>query len=82
MFEPEYAESEETALKDGKHKYELVFGGVTRMLCQHSHLGYGLKSARGSVHRLVEFMDFKLVRKPRTDVDEENIRRTPDPCLA
>ena len=80
VFEPENAESEEAALQEGEHKYELMFGGATRTLYQHSYLGYGLKSARGSVHRLVEFMD--SVRKPHADVDEESIPRIPNPCLA
>ncbi|KAL4073325.1 nucleoside phosphatase family-domain-containing protein [Scleroderma yunnanense] len=80
VFEPERAAREEAGLKDGEHKYGLVFGGTTRMLYQHSYLGYGLKSARGSVHRLVEFMD--SVRKPYTNTDEENIPRISNPCLA
>lgn len=80
VFEPERAENEGVGLKDGEHKYELVFGGATKLLYQHSYLGYGLKSARGSVHRLVEFMD--SVRKPHADIDEEHMSRIPSPCLA
>ncbi|KAJ7131409.1 nucleoside phosphatase family-domain-containing protein [Mycena epipterygia] len=41
---------------EGDHKYALDFQGKTRMLYQHSYLGYGLMRARGSVHRLVDFM--------------------------
>jgi guanosine-diphosphatase len=40
-------------LADGDHKYELKFGGRDFTLYQHSHLGYGLMSARNAVHRLV-----------------------------
>ncbi|KAI5981290.1 nucleoside phosphatase family-domain-containing protein [Pisolithus albus] len=58
----------------GEHKYDLVFGGHTRVLYQHSYLGYGLMSARGSVHRLVEFMD--SIRRGRVD------GTIPNPCLA
>ena len=42
-------------LAEGDHKYELKFGGREFKLYQHSHLGYGLMSARESIHRtLVE----------------------------
>lgn len=54
VFEPDF--SEDAAMKDGDHKYELQFGGKTRTLYQHSYLGYGLMVARSNVHRLVEFM--------------------------
>lgn len=40
-------------LADGDHKYELKFGGRDFTLYQHSHLGYGLMSARNAVHKLV-----------------------------
>ena len=40
-------------LADGDHKYELKFGGREFTLYQHSHLGYGLMSAREAVHKLV-----------------------------
>ncbi|KAJ7602407.1 nucleoside phosphatase GDA1/CD39 [Mycena polygramma] len=43
-------------LHEGEHKYELDFGGKTRVLYQHSYLGYGLMRARASVHRVVDFM--------------------------
>ncbi|KAI9846986.1 MAG: Guanosine-diphosphatase [Sclerophora amabilis] len=42
-------------LTEGDHKYELKFGGREFTLYQHSHLGYGLMSARKSIHKaLVE----------------------------
>ncbi|KAI9891193.1 MAG: Guanosine-diphosphatase [Vezdaea aestivalis] len=40
-------------LEDGDHKYELDFGGQKFVLYQHSHLGYGLMSARESIHKLI-----------------------------
>jgi guanosine-diphosphatase len=43
-------------LYPGEHKYDLEFGGSTRVLYQHSYLGYGLMRARASVHRVVDFM--------------------------
>lgn len=65
-------------LRDGEHKYELVFGGEERVLYQHSYLGYGLKSARESVHRVVEFMDGLRT----TRVSEGELPRVANPCLA
>ncbi|KAJ7506846.1 nucleoside phosphatase GDA1/CD39 [Mycena galericulata] len=41
-------------LHEGEHKYELEFWGKTRVLYQHSYVGYGLMSVRASVHRLVD----------------------------
>ena len=49
------------------------------MLCEHSYLRCGWKSARGSVNWLVEFID--LMRKPHLDI-EENIPKIPDLCMA
>jgi guanosine-diphosphatase len=37
-------------LADGDHKYALDFGGRKFELYQHSHLGYGLNSARATIH--------------------------------
>ncbi|TBU29990.1 nucleoside phosphatase family-domain-containing protein [Dichomitus squalens] len=47
----------DASLEEGEHKYELKYDGATRVLYQHSYLGYGLMTARQSVHRLVEFMN-------------------------
>lgn len=83
VFEPEKGgegrEDVGGVLKDGEHKYELVFGGEERVLYQHSYLGYGLKSARESVHRVVEFMDG--LRTTRVSGEGE-LPRVPNPCLA
>ncbi|KAG8214355.1 nucleoside phosphatase family-domain-containing protein [Butyriboletus roseoflavus] len=85
VFEPEKGEEARAALdvdaggvlKDGEHKYELAFGGEERVLYQHSYLGYGLKSARESVHRVVEFMSG--LRAARVSGE---LPRVPNPCLA
>jgi guanosine-diphosphatase len=38
-------------MAEGDHKYKLTFGGRDFELYQHSHLGYGLMSARESIHK-------------------------------
>ena len=78
VFEPEVGDVG-GRLEDGEHKYELEFAGERRVLYQHSYLGYGLKSARESVHRLVEFMDG--LRAARTSGEGE-LLRVANPCLA
>lgn len=40
-------------MEEGDHKYSLNFGGRSFELYQHSHLGYGLMSARKALHTLV-----------------------------
>ena len=40
-------------LAEGDHKYKLSFGGREFELYQHSHLGYGLMSARETIHKVV-----------------------------
>lgn len=51
VFEPQF--KAEAQMAEGAHKYELDFGGRHFQLYQHSHLGYGLMSARESLHRSV-----------------------------
>ena len=64
-------------LSDGDHKYELKFGGREFTLYQHSHLGYGLMSARGAVHRLVVENMHKANPTSHLWLDEP----VPNPCL-
>jgi guanosine-diphosphatase len=65
-------------LADGDHKYELKFGGREFTLYQHSHLGYGLMSARGAVHRLVVENMYKA-----TPSSTEWLKKSIlNPCLA
>ncbi len=40
-------------LQEGDHKYDLRFGGRDFTLYQHSHLGYGLMTARQAIHKVV-----------------------------
>lgn len=54
VFEPTFKSATHgmpEKLADGDHKYELEFGGRDFELYQHSHLGYGLMSARESIHK-------------------------------
>jgi guanosine-diphosphatase len=54
VFEPTFKSANHgmpEKLADGDHRYELKFGGRDFELYQHSHLGYGLMSARESIHR-------------------------------
>ncbi|KKY19371.1 putative nucleoside diphosphatase gda1 [Phaeomoniella chlamydospora] len=57
VFQPTFKEAIDGGmpekLTDGDHKYELSFGGRDFTLYQHSHLGYGLMSAREAVHRSI-----------------------------
>lgn len=40
-------------LAEGDHKYSLDFGGQKFDLYQHSHLGFGLMSARKAIHKML-----------------------------
>ncbi|KKF94177.1 putative guanosine-diphosphatase [Ceratocystis platani] len=52
VFEPTFPETngKPEKMSEGDHKYELKFGGNNFTLYQHSHLGYGLMSARKALH--------------------------------
>ncbi|KAJ5578163.1 guanosine-diphosphatase [Penicillium hispanicum] len=57
VFQPTFENSKAGGmperLAEGDHKYELKFGGREFDLYQHSHLGYGLMSARDAMHKVV-----------------------------
>jgi len=57
VFQPTFEQSKAGGmpehLAEGDHKYELKFGGREFELYQHSHLGFGLMSARESMHKVV-----------------------------
>lgn len=59
VFEPNYKGLTQggipTTMAEGDHKYDLDFGGRHFTLYQHSHLGYGLMSAREAI--LKELVD-------------------------
>jgi guanosine-diphosphatase len=82
VFEPTFKGAHDGGLPeklaDGDHKYELKFGGREFTLYQHSHLGYGLMSARKAVHRLVVENMHKANPSSMTWLDSP-IR---NPCLA
>ncbi|CAL5871125.1 uncharacterized protein PFLUO_LOCUS5371 [Penicillium psychrofluorescens] len=78
VFEPTFEQSASGGmperLAEGDHKYDLQFGGRHFELYQHSHLGYGLMSAREAVHKyLVESMlannpsDLSWLKRPITN---------------
>ncbi len=54
VFQPSFAGLTSGGMPDklaeGDHKYSLDFGGRQFALYQHSHLGYGLMSAREAIH--------------------------------
>lgn len=51
VFEPTFKGAFPEKLAEGDHKYKLTFGGRDFELYQHSHLGYGLMSAREAIHK-------------------------------
>ncbi|KAI6383657.1 Guanosine-diphosphatase [Pyricularia grisea] len=55
VFEPTFKDAPNggmpAKLAEGDHKYELQFGGRKFELYQHSHLGYGLMSAREAIFK-------------------------------
>ncbi|KAJ7160290.1 nucleoside phosphatase family-domain-containing protein [Mycena filopes] len=76
-----FAPKEGAPLHEGEHKYDLNFGGRTRVLYQHSYLGYGLMRARASVHRVVDFMA-ALHEGPPAPKSAAGLVRISNPCLA
>ncbi|KAF8215311.1 nucleoside phosphatase family-domain-containing protein [Mycena galopus ATCC 62051] len=68
-----------SSMLPGEHRYELDFAGTTRILYQHSYLGWGLISARGRVHRIVGALAAPQDDKMRVETEDEVI---PNPCLA
>ena len=57
VFQPTFpgvaADGMPEEMREGDHKYHLRFGGREFELYQHSHLGYGLMSARKALHAYV-----------------------------
>lgn len=82
VFQPTFKEAPRGGLPeklaDGDHKYELKFGGREFTLYQHSHLGYGLMSARESLHRLV----LNNMLKANSDPNDWLSKPIPNPCIA
>lgn len=64
-------------LAEGDHKYELKFGGREFELYQHSHLHYGLNSAREAIHRTL----FEDMYAQNTDISWIS-QPIVNPCIA
>ena len=50
---PSFSNGMREKMAEGDHKYDLNFGGRHFELYQHSHLGYGLMSAREAIHKVI-----------------------------
>lgn len=81
VFEPTFPDRNDGGMPDtmaeGDHKYKLNFGGRKFELYQHSHLGYGLMSARNSLHQHV--VDTMLSSSSPSSLLSSPI---PNPCLS
>jgi guanosine-diphosphatase len=84
VFHPTFPETPRdglpTKLAEGKHKYELSFGGRNFDLYQHSYLGYGLMEARNNLHSAI--VD-SLYQQNKGSADK-NYLKGPivNPCIA
>ncbi len=68
-------------LAEGDHKYELDFGGRKFTLYQHSHLGYGLMSARDAIFTtLVD--DLYQLNKEKSDARSWMTQSVVNPCFS
>lgn len=82
VFEPTFPEvpagGMPVHMEEGDHKYKLDFGGRKFELYQHSHLGYGLMSARKALHTLI--LDKEVEANPDTLAWLED--PIANPCIA
>ncbi|EHK41835.1 uncharacterized protein TrAtP1_011482 [Trichoderma atroviride] len=82
VFEPTFKGAPDGGMPEklapGDHKYELDFGGHKFDLYQHSHLGYGLMSARKALH------SFLIDDLAKSKKDDETWKNSPivHPCIA
>lgn len=81
VFEPTFKGSGSGGMPEkmaeGDHKYSLSFGGRHFDLYQHSHLGYGLMSARNSIH--LNLLHDIYAKEKSLDFLEKPIRN--HPCI-
>ncbi|KXG48629.1 Nucleoside phosphatase GDA1/CD39 [Penicillium griseofulvum] len=67
VFQPTFEQSKAGGMPEhlaaGDHKYDLNFGGRQFELYQHSHLGYGLMSAREAMNTVV--VEAMLAQSPK-----------------
>ncbi|KAJ0324067.1 hypothetical protein Brms1b_001314 [Colletotrichum noveboracense] len=82
VFEPTFKGAPEGGmpekLAEGDHKYDLKFGGQQFELYQHSHLGYGLMSARKAVHKTLVNEMFESKKTDDSWVKQPIVH----PCIA
>nr|XP_036582956.1 GDA1/CD39 family protein [Colletotrichum truncatum]KAF6791852.1 GDA1/CD39 family protein [Colletotrichum truncatum] len=82
VFEPTFKGAPEGGmpekLAEGDHKYDLKFGGQKFELYQHSHLGYGLMSARKAVHKTLVNEIFESKKTDDSWVKQPIVH----PCIA
>lgn len=76
VFEPTFKLPDTMA--PGDHKYSLQFGGRDFTLYQHSHLGYGLMSARESIHKAL----IENVHQAKPDDTTWLSKPVTNPCIA
>ncbi|KAL7945533.1 GDA1/CD39 family domain-containing protein [Trichoderma barbatum] len=82
VFEPTFKGAADGGMPEklapGDHKYELDFGGHKFDLYQHSHLGYGLMSARKALHSAL------IDELVKTKGDDQSWMSAPvvHPCIA
>ncbi|EPX74949.1 guanosine-diphosphatase Gda1 [Schizosaccharomyces octosporus yFS286] len=76
VFEPHFYDSQQK-LSEGDHKYVLEYNNKAYELYQFSHLGYGLKEARKSIHKIVVNTADNLRESLADDVSYEITH----PCL-
>ena len=79
VFEPTFkgpSKGMPDTLAEGDHKYKLDFGGRKFELYQHSHLGYGLMSAREAMHK--EVVEQKRTANPD---GQWSLHPIENPCL-
>ncbi|KAJ5771204.1 uncharacterized protein N7511_003255 [Penicillium nucicola] len=81
VFQPTFEKSKSGGMPErlapGDHKYDLSFGGRDFELYQHSHLGYGLMSARENIHMVV--VENMLANNPN-DLSWAK-QPIPNPCI-
>ncbi|EXJ65904.1 guanosine-diphosphatase [Cladophialophora psammophila CBS 110553] len=82
VFQPTFKNSPHGGMpqkmEEGDHKYNLKFGGREFELYQHSHLGYGLMSARKALHQLV----LDRMHKQSPDSKAWLSKPIPNSCIA
>lgn len=83
VFEPTFSGSSSggmpETMAEGDHKYHLSFGGREFDLYQHSHLGYGLMSARTALHTHVLETHYASLGSPASTSFLSS--PIPNPCL-